>query len=175
MRNCGAGSRPLRTQAPIPYLLLNTVPEKGKGEKGEKTQNVFSNSTGKVVSCCRKKIIPHPKTPQTSFPAPALPLQKKSPSRLRKRQNPLPPLGITHPMNPNIIPHLDIIHRLGGNQHELPAHTPPRSLDHQGHTGSPIDTIHEDVEFVKTADRRAHSLPDGEEEADGGEGFFAAG
>lgn len=75
-------------------------------------------------------------------------------------------------MNTDILAQLHIAHTLRCDENELPAHGSPSSLDHHGHARGTIDRVHEDVEFVEAADRAAHGLPDGEQQADGGERLF---
>lgn len=91
----------------------------------------------------------------------------------RKRR--LSPLRIAHLVDTNIITKLHIVHALRRDQNELSPHRPPSNLDQHAHAGGAVDRVHEDVELVETADRAAHGLPDGEQQADGGEGLFAAG
>jgi hypothetical protein len=95
-----------------------------------------------------------------------------SPSERKRR---LASLGIAHLVNTNIIAKLHIIHALRRDEDKLPPHRPPSNLDQHAHAGGAVDRVHEDVELVEAADRAAHGLPDGEQQADGGEGLFAAG
>lgn len=78
-------------------------------------------------------------------------------------------------MNTNIIAELNIVHALRRDENELPTDRPACDLDQHAHAGGAVDRVHEDVELVEAADRAAHGLPDGQQQADGGEGLFAAG
>jgi hypothetical protein len=84
-------------------------------------------------------------------------------------------LRITHLVNTHIVAHLDIAHALRRDQNELPAHGPPRSLNHHAHAGSAVDRVHENIELVQTADGAAHGFPDRKQQADSGEGLLASG
>lgn len=92
-----------------------------------------------------------------------------------KRQRRLPPLRISHPVNHHIIRRIHIAHRLRRDQNELSPHTPPRSLNHQAHTLRPVHAVHEHVKLIQTADRRAHGLPDTQQQADRRKRLLASG
>ena len=77
-------------------------------------------------------------------------------------------------MHTHILAHLYIAHALRRDQNELPAHTPPRRLDHHTHTLRAVDRVHENVKLVQAADGAAHGLPDGEQQADSTERLLAA-
>ena len=78
-------------------------------------------------------------------------------------------------MHTYILAHLHIAHALRRDQNKLPAHTPPRRLNHHTHTLRAIDRVHEYVKLVQTTDGTAHGLPDSEQQADGTERLLAAG
>lgn len=77
-------------------------------------------------------------------------------------------------MYPHITPKLHIRHALRRNEDELPRHTSACSLDHHLHANIAIHIIHEDVKFVKAADRRSHGFPEREKKADRAEGLLAS-
>lgn len=95
-------------------------------------------------------------------------------SSSRKRQRRLPSLRIAHLVHTHIFAHLHIAHTLRRDENELPSHRSPRRLNHHAHALRAVDRVHENVKLVQTADGTAHGLPDGEQQAYGGEGLFAS-
>jgi len=78
-----------------------------------------------------------------------------------------------HLVNLHIILDLDIVHRLRRDQHVLPAYRRSGSVNHHPHTDITIDLIHENVEFIETADWTAHSLPKRKQQTYGGKRLLA--
>jgi hypothetical protein len=68
----------------------------------------------------------------------------------------------------------NIVHRLRRNEDELAADRTSCSLNDHVHTPLTVDAVHEDVEFVKAADRRAHGVPKREQQTHGRVRFLAA-
>jgi len=77
-------------------------------------------------------------------------------------------------MNLDIRTRLNIRHALRRDEHKLPTDGLPRGAHQHPHANVAIDIVHEDVKLVQTANRRAHGLPEREEETDCGKGLFAA-
>lgn len=73
-------------------------------------------------------------------------------------------LRITHLVHLHIISQIHILHTLRRDEDELFSNRTSRSLNHHRHTRSPVHAVHEDVEFVKAANRGADGLPDTQEE-----------
>jgi hypothetical protein len=70
-------------------------------------------------------------------------------------------------MHPNIITHLNIIHSLRRDQDKLLANRASSRLDHHGHTRAAVDRVHEDVEFIQTADRASDGFPNTQQKTNG--------
>jgi hypothetical protein len=90
-------------------------------------------------------------------------------------QRSLSSLRIAHFMHPHIIPQRHVAHTLRRDENELPPYALPCSLNHHFHTGRAIHVVHEDIELIQAADRRSHSLPNRQQQADRRERLLATG
>ncbi|KAG9526718.1 DNA repair protein Rad18, partial [Aureobasidium melanogenum] len=89
-------------------------------------------------------------------------------------QRRLSTLWIGHFVHTHILHTFGVLaHGLWRNEHELSANRPTSSLNHHLHTDFSVRTVHKDIKLIKTANRRTHGLPDGEQKANGREGLFS--